>query len=396
MSANFKMNLAAREIPRERLAEALSERIAAKRQELAERDTRWGPNRVPVYSYLENIALPDLLGYDMNDLYEDAELGLELELRHRIFWLDNSRDDGLASLNVQSSVGMYFDLTLFGQQVRHSSQGVPQFDPHPLSHSPDMSTVPEHVDFFSSGIMPGMIRYHRAMQEAARRWYGDAVTVSMREFLRGPLDLYVQLRGYEGFVDDVVERPELAHGMLGYFARQRARWARQRLEFLGLPPAENTSIHDDWVNVPFISPGMFRDFVAPAYAELQQLEGPAVHFHSCGVTVPLATDLLSALPSLKALDVSGWNDVTKLDTLVDPVISFGVAMINTFTLTADEQAHRAKLAQVAEVARRRKLSVCAQAIVRLHDDIAEDIERMNRFIDLARELLNDPGRGSTT
>ena len=45
-------------------------------------------------------------------------------------------------------------------------------------------------------------------------------------FNRGPLDINVQLRGYEGFIDD-------------------------------------------WVNVPFISPALFRDFVLPLYHRLK-------------------------------------------------------------------------------------------------------------------------------
>ena len=37
----------------------------------------------------------------------------------------------------------------------------------------------------------------------------------------------------------------------------------------------------------------------------------------------------------------------------------------------------------------RKVTICAQAIVRLHDTYEEDLERMNRFIELARQIFAD-------
>ena len=182
-------------------------------------------------------------------------------------------DGGLPGLDVASSVGMYFDLTLFGQEVRHNRQGVPEFRPHPLASRPDMSSLPAEVDFHTSGDMPRMIRYHQGMRDAARRGYGGAVSVGMRDFLRGPLDAYVQLRSYEGFVEDTIERPALARKRMSYFVSERARWVAQRRQFLGQGVCESTEVHDDWVNVPFISPAMFRTFVLPAYKELQQSAG---------------------------------------------------------------------------------------------------------------------------
>ena len=159
-------------------------------------------------------------------------------------------------------------------------------------------------------------------------------------------------------------------------------WPHPNMDYYG-PQA----IDDDWVNVPFISPAIFRQFVAPAYRLVQDNEGPANHFHTCGIIVPIIADLLAALPHIRWLDVSGWNDFEALDRLVDPAIGFGMGFINSFVLAGSPDEHRDKLRRIAAVRKRRTVSLCAQAIVRLHDDFAVDLGRMNRFIELARQEL---------
>ena len=374
-------------LPREQLLSALCQRMEAKRQTLKELDDRYGKDRVWICSYLENIALPDLFGYDMNDLYSDPALGLEMELRHRIFWLDNSEDDCLPGLNVCATVGMYFDLTLFGQEVRHTRQGVPEFTPHPISREPELSLLPNAIDFHTSGIMPQMLAYCEQMQKLAGQWYGDEIKVNIGSLHRGPLDLYIQLRGYENFVDDTMDRPEFVREMMAYLVRQRARWNSERQKFLGAAPGE-IQIHDDWVNIPFITPAMFREFALPAYLLLQELEGKVTFFHTCGVMTPVVGDLLATFPGINCLNISGWNDPEELDRLVPHEIGFDLNFINTFTLSGNQAEHRDKLERIATIRRHRRVMLGAQAIVKLHDTMDEDISRMNNFIRLAREIMS--------
>jgi hypothetical protein len=104
---------------------------------------------------------------------------------------------------------------------------------------------------------------------------------------------------------------------------------------------------------------------------------------------PIVRDLLAEAPGLRGLDVSGWNDFELLDRLVDPGIGFWLNFINSFVLSATPQQHAEKLGRIARVRKRRSVGLGAQAIVRLHDDLAEDIRRMNAFIRLAREKLRE-------
>ena len=146
-------------------------------------------------------------------------------------------------------------------------------------------------------------------------------------------------------------------------------------------------IADDWINVPFVSPKIFGEFIIPAYLKIQENEGNMVYFHTCGAFEPLVPMLLKTFPAFTGLDVSGWNDMDLLDGIVDPSIAFGLSMINTFVLFGSEEDHRKKLKQIAKIARRRPVWLGAQAIVKVYDTFDESVYRMNKFIDLARGVF---------
>jgi hypothetical protein len=235
----------------------------------------------------------------------------------------------------------------FGQDVRHTPGGVPEFCPHPIAESPDLSLL-RPFDFHTTGQMPALIGLHQRMRELARSRWGDELHVTFPLFRRGPLDICIQLRGYERFVADTVERPEFVHAFLAHVAAERDRWMRQQRRFL----------REGEPDTP-----------------------------TCGIIVPIIADLLAALPRMRWLDVSGWNDFEALDRLVGPAIGFGLSFINSFVLAGSHAEHCDKLRRIAGVRRRRGVSLCAQAIVRLHDDFAQDLRRMNRFSELARKTL---------
>lgn len=385
----YKMNREAMEIPAGRLLDALQQRIEWKKSVLADLDARYGKNRIWIGSYMENLALPGLFGFDMNDKYADGRLAVEIELRSRIFWLDNSPDDNYPGLDIGATTGMYYDITLFGQEIHHSPDGVPQFMPHPIADAPDLSLIPP-FDFFTTGAMPGLHRMYAQLKAISQDEYGGQLSVGFPGFGRGPLDIYIQLRGYENFVADTMDRPDFVHEFLGRLVAERFRFRRERAAFLGEPLPATMSIDDDWVNIPFITPDMFRRFVLPAYLQISRNEGTATHFHTCGRMAPIANDLLTALPGLNRLGLSGWEDLERMDEIVDRSVTFDIAFVNTFVLTGSQQDHKDKLQRIRKVSKHRPVgSVCAQAIVKLHDDFEDDLRRVHDFIHLAREMLSN-------
>ncbi len=381
------LNREAMRIPGDRLVEVLAERIARRAELLADRDARYGSARVRVSSYMENIGWPPLFGYDMNRFYQDPEFMFEMELRQRIFWLDNSEGDDQASLEITPTTGYYWDTTLFGQRIRTSADGVPEFLPHPLAAMPDTGLL-GGWDFHTSGDMPTLLRQYRELARLSAERCGGRVTVGFPRFQRGPLDILIQLRGYERFAFDLTERPAFVAEALARIVAERCRWERERSAFLGQEwRPQPTFIADDWVNPPFLPPAVFREVVLPAYRAIQGNEGPVTGFHTCGPIEALAADLLSALPAIETLDVSGWTDLAALDRAVDPRVAFACQVRNTVVLSGTEAEHRRILTTAARVAEHRRVSLCAQAIVRLHGTYDEDFARMNRFIRLARDVL---------
>jgi hypothetical protein len=342
---------------------------------------------VRITSYMENIGWPGLFGYDMNDFYADPELALEMHLRQRIFWTDNSEDDTPVSFSIQASTGMYFDMTLFGQKIRHTRDGVPEFDPHPLASDPSLDTVTP-FDFHTSGDMPVLIPLYRRMCDIAAGDYGGTIRIDFPHFHRGPLDVYTQMRDYDNFVLEAGENPERVLAFLAFIVAERLRFARERQRFLNAPSLPPTSfVADDWVNVPFVSPRMFRQFAVPMYRQIVANEGPVTGFHTCGNIEAVVLDLLGAFPHITHLEVSGWNDPAELDRIVPPEVGFDLHFINTFVLSAPVDEQRARLETVAQIRRHRRVTLCAQAMVPFpsHEGM---LVRLNQFIALAREVLS--------
>jgi len=382
------LNRDAMVIPADRLVMALQDRIAAKKVALEERDRRYGKDRITIGSYMENLGWPELFGYDMNRFYSDPEFMLETELRQRIFWADNCQDDWLPNLHINPTVGMYFDITMFGQNVWHEPSGVPQFAAHPIQENPDLNLIPP-IDFHTSGVMPDLLRQHQAIMALNQQRYGGALEVGFPTFDRGPFDIAIQLRTYEKFIEDTMDRPQFVHAFLDRCVRERAAWNRQRRRYLGQPePVEPaTYLADDWINIPFLSPDIVREFALPAYREIIRREGRITGFHTCGRLEPVALDLLNVFGNINYLEVSGWNDFEQLDTMIDPKVTFGLNFKNTFVLVDSPDQHRQAFKRIARVRKHRSLSLCAQAIVKLHPTYEENLARVNAFINLARETF---------
>ena len=372
-------------VQREDLVKEIQEANLKKSEELARRDAVFGADRPMIGSYLENIALPGLFGFDMNEYFRNPAFAFETDLRHKLFWLDNSHDDTLATL--ETNVGsMYFDMTLFGLEIQYQANGVPEFSRHPLTDNFDLGLL-RPFDFFETGEMPMIHSRYLEMSRLSEEWYDGQVKVLFPMFNRGPLDIVVQLRDYSRFIEDCFEKPDKVHQLFAYIVRERHRYNGEVLSTFRNAEECPGFVADDWVNIPFISPDIFNTFVVPAYQAIQDNEGVVRNFHTCGVFTPVVKRLMSVFPGIESLDVSGWNDFVEVDCLVDRNVSLLLNFINTFVLCSPKADHEAKLREILQIRRGRKIALNVQSIVKLFDNIDESIIRMNQFIDLARRRL---------
>ena len=374
------MNTTAMSLPRSALLGEVEQRIARKAA------AHEGAARIPLTGYMENIGWPELFGFRMAQYFDDPAFTIEQFLRQQIWWADNVNDETQPSLTVPADVGMYWDMTLFGQTVTHTDVGVPGFPAHPFRETPDLELLGQ-FDFATTGEMPRLLAKYEQMLTINARDYDGGLQITFPSFHRGPLDIYVQMRGYEGFINDLVERPEFVQAALLHLVDERWRFAQARAAYLGKPLPDTTFVADDWVNLPFITPTFFREMVVPVYAHLRAREGPVTGFHTCGRLEAVTPDLLAVFPEMDWIDVSGWNDLCLLDAAVDPRIRFHVSIINTVSLSDAVEEQRGLLRQIAAVGQRRSVSVCAQAIVKLCPTYDETLARLNRFLALARKAL---------
>ena len=213
-----ELNRRAMELPAQQLVDALETAIGRKKETIAQRDEQYGKDRAYIYSYGENIYLPGTFGFDMRQYYQDPELALDIDLRSRLFWLDNSHADDNYTMRFGTG-SMYFDMTLFGIEIDYTKDGVPNMRPHPLAEKMDLSLL-KPFDFETTGEMPQLIRQYEALNALAKELCDGRVEYGFPRFNRGPLDIYSQERGYENFVADVYDEPEFVKETMEWYVIQ--------------------------------------------------------------------------------------------------------------------------------------------------------------------------------
>jgi hypothetical protein len=331
--------------------------------------------------YMENLGWAQLFEYDMNRLYSDAVFAVEMQLRQKLFHIDNYDDDTVMDTGFSASVGMYWDYTTLGMSVWHEPVGVPHIqDDHPLTKSTDLSLIPR-VDFKTSGIMPELLGFY----DDIKALLGDRGSVGFPTWGRGPLDMAIQLRGYVQFVEDCRERPQFVHDLMQRLVEERINWWEGYCEFFGTTE-KTAGIADDWINIPFISPSMFADFCMPYYLQLEQYHGAIPGVHSCGDQVPIQKYLLQ-IKTLGSFEVNPWTDLRKTLANVPADKWLGISIKNVDVLCAPEEQQEAKLREIVELCAGRNYGICGQALQKLHPDMAEDIARAQRWIGIARKVL---------
>jgi hypothetical protein len=381
------MNRAALSIPRDQLRGELDRRAERKRAEIAARDARFGPGRVRMTSYMENIGWPELVGYEMHQVHDDPDFAAEQRFRELIFWADNVDDDTVPVPTLTADVGWYWDITLFGMKIHHTPIGVPEFEPHPFRDRLDLSLL-GRFDFRATGDMPRLLAKYERLREISVRDYAGRLEVLLPTFNRGPLDIYVQLREYVNFAEDAGARPAELHAALNHLVDERMRFARERQRYLGQPSLPPTSfVADDWVNIPFISPEMFRRFVVPLYRRIRDEEGPPSGFHTCGNFEAVVLDLVEVFPEIEVLESSPWNSIAALDAVLPARVGLHASILNTVSLGGSEAEQREKLEPVRDAARHRKMSLNVQAIEKLPPTYEETFQRLDQFLQLARRVL---------
>ncbi len=330
------------------------------------RKTAFGMEEPIVWKHV----FPDM---DVGRFFEDPRYYLEQTLQQKLWrWEQFPDDDQPIDPAVPSWLGHYPEYTFVGIDVQIDGRGVPIMGrDHPMASKPDVRLL-HPVEFGTSGWMPRLLRWHNDLTAIAEGRLG--VPFAMK-WWRGCLDLAVQLRGYENFVMDIRERPQFVRDLLGYLTEQRCRWHEAWCGHFGsaLGP---TSIGDDWINAPFITPAMFEDFVLPRYTELEAFHGGVAGVHSCGNQAAPFQKLLLRLRSLASLEVSPWTSLAESLANVPGSIHLHVSLHPNDVLCATSGEMSDRLRTIVAACAGRSFSVGTAGLTPLSDDVAEFVRRI--------------------
>jgi hypothetical protein len=234
--------------------------------------------------------------------------------------------------------------------------------------------------------MPRALRWHEELQRVAD---GRIHVPFAMTWWRGCLDLAVQLRGYEAFIADTSERPAFLHRLLSFLVEQRCGWWEGYYRRFGEQVAP-TAVSDDWINVPFISPGIFRDFVLPRYLEIERFHGGISSIHSCGNQAPVQRFLLR-IGSLPGLEVSPWTDLDQSLENIPADRELWIALHPNDVLCASPSQMERKLSSILERCRGRKFTIGTSGLTPLTQDIDEFAGRIRTWTAIARRLRETGG-----
>ena len=323
--------------PRNRTLVALGQRAVGK----GDRPRR--PGEVPYTVFVGPSVWARKLGFSLKDYYTDPDTYLEQTLRIGLYRYKEIQDDAPLSTRLGFSLGAGFDPCLFGGQQVYVEFEDPWVDRQPTIRDSDDLARLEMPDFYTSGLMPLAHRFYQRFRELADL-AGGGFEVDFPELGRGPFGLAWHLRGHNALLVDLLDSPHLARRLLRFVTDGRKRYETQRSEFLGTPIGPGSLMNDE-VNVPCLSPSLYREFVLPLEKELADFHGGIRYWHSCGNLVPLLPLIRELKPEVQ--HISPFNDfATAVDRAGDAVMQVWMHPAEDVVLADEETMARALRAKV--------------------------------------------------
>jgi len=330
----------------------------------------------------EPIASTLIDGLIMDRYYADPAYYAEQTLQRKLWRWDTFPDDRMPiDATLPASLGFYPEYTFAGLTVRYNERGVPDIQTdHALVSDPDLRHLTP-VDFLRSGWMPRALAWHEALRELISDRLAVPYAVT---WWRGCLDIAIQLRGYEGFIADTMERPDFAHALLTFLVEQRCRWWEGYYAHFG-EKRSPSFVGDDWINVPFISPDLFRDFVLPRYRTIEEFHGGIGGVHSCG-NQTLVQKYLLELKSLSSFEVSPWTDLAGSLRNIPPDKDLVVSLHPNDVLCASPVEMERKLSGIVAACQGRRYLIATSGLTPLTTDIDDFIRRVRTWTTFARRI----------
>ncbi len=339
-----------------------------------------GFQRVPVTVELERPTWARILGFSMEDYYQDPSTRLRAELEVALYRFEAFADDTPIGRTISLWMGVGFEPSLFGLEPVFSSLEEPWVGRRPIVESErDIATLRE-PDFFKSGLMP---LAHRMYEEIVSAVPGD-FSVLFPEWGRGPFGVAVALRGMENILVDCYERPRFVHTLMRFVTDSCKKWSAAKSEFLGCKIGR-VPLYNDEASSPIISPGIYEEFIEPYEREIAEFHGGITWWHSCGKKSSFLA-AIHRIGSIELVDASLWaDDLEEMAANIEPGTSLMVRF-HPVRVVDDQRVTplRELLGSIHGTCKDLPYSVRADGLQFVHGQ-EEDIARIKRWLNEAME-----------
>ncbi|MEG1640371.1 MAG: uroporphyrinogen decarboxylase family protein [Ruthenibacterium sp.] len=310
-------------------------------------DYSWKTGRVPITADIQTLTWSHYFGFDINDYYFNPEVFVENYLKIMIFRFKNFPDDTFLEKWLPMWGSTVLEGTLFGVGAHFTPGTDPCISSEPIiSEMGDLKKI-VRPDFYASGIMPRLLRTY----EGARKLVDDDFEVLFPEWIRSVFGVAICLRGYSEFLMDLIIEPEFAHEQLRLITDAHKNWFDEMYRYLGIP-RHPVNLFNDEVNVPSISPEIYREMIFPYEAEISKCQGGISYWHSCGNVTKMVHEI-AKLPNLGMFNVGPWTGIYEAGCAFQKIAPIEICMNpESDILRATPEDMHKKIAQVLDCCRR--------------------------------------------
>ncbi len=341
-----------------------------------------GLNFVPFTIEPEHEMWGKILGFDLDRYYTDGKTYLQADLNMKIYRFENFPDGTPVGRSISIWMGVGFEAALFGVEQKYTRDKDPWLGREPiLKNKKDLDGLPV-PDFYKNRAMAVAHQMYSDM----RALLDDDFTIVMHEWCRGPFGVACHLRGMDQIVVDMIEDPQFVHTLMRFLNDARKKWTEQRAKFMKVPILPS-SLYNDEVNVPLLSPKLYEKFVLPYETELSEFYGGITYWHSCGNTAPLQ-QLIKSIPRLEMIHISPWTSIEQsIGNLRDSGIALEVAL-HPFkdVQSATAQQITSHLTSIRKATERLPVTVRADGLQVL-SSVEGDEKKIKEWAEIANSVL---------
>jgi len=327
-----------------------------------------------------------ILGFDIKEFFTEPRVYLTAMLEQTVWAAEHIDDDTFHNRSFRLLYGTLLEGSMMGLPWHFDETGYPRFDyDHPPLTKPEDLSKMKMPDFYTSGLMPLILRMYEEMKELL----DDDFLVKFPDWLMGPFGVACEMRGFSNFLTDLVLEPQFAQDLLTFIVESRKQWTRQCNEYLGLINRTRGTLGNDDVACPTLSPKIYAEQILPFERDLHDFYGRLFYWHSCGNTTALL-EIIRELPEIELIHVGPWTDRAKaveifaetsaLEFCPDPVEEVQMA---------DEERIRQWLGELVGL-RKPEMAVYIKVdSLEVIRDLKTELDAIQRFIRIAREVTGE-------